>query len=206
MPELTDAELELLPLVEGMSAARRKLYVTALRLFAEHGYHAISVRDITDALGQRSGALYAHVASKQELLYQLMRIGVSEHRDRLRAAVLDAGSEPADQLRALVRSHVLVHLAYPDLARLVSREARSLDDAQREGAQAVIHETERTLLDVIERGQRLGSFRADTDPLLAGAAIGGMGVRVPEWWTPAVPRTPEQIADTYAEFALRLFR
>lgn len=187
-----------------MSAARRKFYVTALGLFAERGYHAVSVRDITDALGQRPGALYAHAASKQDLLCELVRIGVSEHRDRLRAAVLDAGSEPVDQLRELVRSHVLTHIAYPDLARLVSRETRSLDDAQRAVAQAVVHETERTLLDVIERGQRQGVFRGDADAYLAVIAIGGMGVRVSEWWSPAVPRTPAQVADTYTEFALRL--
>ena len=206
MTDLIVDDVDLLPRVAGMSAARRKLYVTALRLFAERGYHAISVRDITDALGQRPGALYAHASSKQHLLYELVRIGVTEHRDRLRAAVLEAGGDPVDQLRDLVRAHVRVHLAYPDLARLVSRETRSLDDAQRASAQTAVHETERTLVDVIERGQRRGDFRADADPYLVVMAIGGMGVRTPEWWTPDSPYTPDQVADAYADLALRLLR
>lgn len=192
-----------LPAVGGLSPARRRLYLTALELFAERGFHAISVRDIADALGQRPGALYAHVTSKDQLLYELIRIGLSEHRDRLRAALLDAGSDPAAQLRALVRAHVLVHLAYPDLARVVNRDIRSLDDARRETAMAVLDETERTLLDVIARGQQHGVF-AEVDAFLAGRAIGGMGARTPEWWTPAAPRDAEQVAEAYARFALAI--
>ncbi|MDR1237956.1 MAG: TetR/AcrR family transcriptional regulator, partial [Propionibacteriaceae bacterium] len=135
-----------LPVIDGLRPARRRLYATALRLFSERGYHAVSVHDITDALGQRPGALYAHAASKQQLLYELTRIGVTEHRNRLRAAVLEAGAEPEAQIRALVRAHVLVYLNYPELARLTIHETRSLDDAQRASAEAIVHETELTLL------------------------------------------------------------
>ncbi len=187
----------------GLTPARRTLYATALRLFADRGFHAVSVRDITDALGQQPGALYAHASSKQELLADLVGIGVADHRDRIRGAVLDAGADPVAQLRALVRAHVFSHLSYPDLARLTAREMRSLDDGRRAIAQAAVHETERTLLDVIRRGRGLGVF-GDVDPFLAVTAIGAMGVRIPEWWSPGCARPAREIADTYAEFALRL--
>jgi AcrR family transcriptional regulator len=200
-PEIADS----LPPDAGLSPARRRLYVTALRLFGEHGYHAVSVRDITDALGQRPGALYAHASSKQELLFALIRLGTAEHRDRVRGAVLEAGSDPVEQLRALVRAHVLVYCDYPELAGLTIREARALDAAQRAEVRAVVGETERTLMDVITRGQRLGEF-GEVDELLIGSALGGMGAQLAGWWTPAAPRTAEQIADTYADYALRLVR
>ncbi len=187
----------------GLTPARRRLYATALRLFADRGFHAVSVRDITDALGQQPGALYAHAASKHQLLADLIALGVADHRDRIRSAVLDAGADPVAQLRALVRAHVLAHLAYPELARLTSRELRSLDDGRRAIAQATVHETESTLLDVIRRGRRTGDF-GDVDEVLAVAAIGAMGVRLPEWWSPDSPRSAADVADTYAEFALRL--
>ncbi len=187
----------------GLTPARHRLYATALRLFADRGFHAVSVRDITEALGQQPGALYAHAASKHQLLADLIALGVADHRDRIRSAVLAAGTDPVAQLRALVRAHVLAHLAYPDLARLTARELRSLDDRRRATAQATVHEAESMLLDVIRRGRRSGAF-GDVDDLLAVAAIGAMGVRLPEWWTPAGPRSAAEIAETYAEFALRL--
>ena len=196
-------ETAVLPDVTGMSNARRRLYTTALLLFAEHGYHAVSVRDITDELGQQPGAFYAHARSKQELLAELVRIGVTEHRDRLRAAVLEAADDPVEQLRALVRAHVLVHLEYPALARVFSREVRSLDPEQQASLAGIVSEARLELLAVIARGQTTQVF-GDVDTVLVATVLGDIGVRLPEWWTPEFPRTRDQIADTYAEFALKL--
>lgn len=192
-----------LPPGRKITASRRRLFSMALQLFGARGYHAVSVRDITDALDQQPGAIYAHVSSKQELLFELIKIGLEEHRDQLRAAVLAAGSDPVDQIRGLVRAHVMANLNHPALARVVAQEIRSLDSHQRELALAVRAEAESTLTEVIERGQRLGRF-SETDPYLAVTAIGAMGIRAAEWWSPHAPRTPHQVAETYAEFACRL--
>jgi AcrR family transcriptional regulator len=193
----------LLPRRAGLSTARNRLFSTALVLFGQRGYHGVSVRDITDQLGQKPGAIYAHVQSKQELLFELVRIGHAEHRDWLRAALLDAGSDPAAQITAIVRAHVLVHLEFPALARVSNHESRFLDEAQRDAVHAVRSESELMLLDVIERGTRLGRFSVD-DPSLAVTSIGAMGIQTAEWWTPESPRSPEQIADTFAAFALKI--
>lgn len=193
----------LLPPLPGVSESRRRLYETAIAQFADLGFHGISVRDLAGALGQQPGALYAHVASKQELLFELMTIGVRTHRDELKAALLDAGRNPEDQVRALTRAHVHVHVRYQALARLTNREASALTIEQSEAVAAIRRESETMFVDVIERGRTLGAFRVD-DPLLAVYAIGAMGLRVAEWWTPAADRSADQIADTYADFAVRL--
>jgi hypothetical protein len=36
------------------------------------------------------------------------------------------------------------------------------------------------------------------------AAIAAMGLRVSEWFEPGGPRSVDEVADTYAEFALKL--
>jgi AcrR family transcriptional regulator len=193
----------LLPHAPELSDSRRRLFEAAIVLFGDRGFHGVSVRDLASALGQQPGALYGHVTSKQELLFELMTLGIRAHRDELKAALLDAGREPEEQVRALTRAHVLVHLRYQPLARLTNRESRALTDEQRASVALVRGESERMFFDVIERGRGLGTFRAD-DPLLTVYAIGAMGVRAAEWWTPEVDRTPDQIADTYADFAVRL--
>jgi AcrR family transcriptional regulator len=193
----------LLPHDPELTDARRRLYETAIVLFGEHGFHGVSVRDLAGALGQQPGALYAHVASKQELLFQLVCVGVRHHRDELKAALLDAGRDPQDQARALTRAHVLVHLRYQALSRVTNRETRALTEAQRATFVGVRRESEQLFLDVLERGTRLGDF-PEQDPFLAVTAIGAMGVRAAEWWTPETGRTHDQVADTYADYALRI--
>jgi AcrR family transcriptional regulator len=163
----------------------------------------VSVRDLTGALGLHASALYAHASSKQHLLGDLVRIGHEEHRDQLRLSLLEVGSEPAEQIAALTRAHVRVHATYPLLTRVCNRELRAVPDEQRDAILAIRLESERLFLDVIERGQRLGAFNAD-DGMLAVAAIGAMGMRVAEWWTPEVGITIDHVADTYAAFAVKL--
>jgi len=185
------------------SPAKRRLYEAALELFGRDGYHAVSIRDIANALGQQSSAIYFHVSSKQDLLYDLALIGHRSHFEALRDALMDAGSDPEEQLRAVMRAHVATHLDYPLMARLTNRELGSLQPEQREAVLAIRSQAEQITVDVIERGVRLKAFVCD-DPFLAAKCIGAMGIRLPEWWTPEAPRTREQILDRYADYAVRL--
>jgi AcrR family transcriptional regulator len=193
----------LLPAAPEWSEARRRLFETAIVLFGERGVHGVSVRDLMGALGQQPGALYGHVASKQQLLYELVRLGYTEHNRWVRDALLSAGSDPVDQMRALTRAHVLAHLTYPALAKVTNREARALDPEQLEELTAILHDSERVFLDVMERGQRLGVFHVD-DPVLALAAIAAMGVRAAESRTIDPTYSPERVADTYAGYAVKI--
>ena len=58
-----------------MSTRRSQLTREAARLFAEKGYHGTSMGDLAEAMGVHKGSLYAHISSKQDLLYDTMREG-----------------------------------------------------------------------------------------------------------------------------------
>jgi AcrR family transcriptional regulator len=204
MSELTATAPALLPPVDGLTSARRRLYEAALILLGSRDYDSVSVRDITDALGQHPTAIYAHVASKQDLLYRLMRIGHELLRDRLRAAVLGADSNPTSQVEALVRSHVLTHLEFPALARMLNRNRAHLTEEQSELINLLISDCRQMLSDVVDRGIHQGEFNP-IDTELAITTISAIGVASAEWWTPD-RGAPEHIADVYATYALRMLR
>lgn len=50
-----------------MSVTKENILLTALRLFAQDGYKAVSVRSITGELGMTKGALYKHYKNKQDI-------------------------------------------------------------------------------------------------------------------------------------------
>lgn len=181
----------------------RRLQEAALVLFAERGFHAVSVRDIAKAVGVRPSALYAHFESKQHLLENLLRIGHEEHRDQIRLQLLEAGSDPAEQLSAVTRAHVRVHATYPLLTRVCNRELGGLLDEHRQAVLTIRLDANQILLDVVERGQRLGVF-ATVDPMLAVAAIGAMGIRVAEWWRDDIDLTIDELEETYVSFARKI--
>ena len=49
-----------------------------LRLIFEHGYAAMSLRDLAAEVGIQVGSLYNHISTKQELLFELVQDHVNE--------------------------------------------------------------------------------------------------------------------------------
>lgn len=189
---------------------RRRIYEQALILFADRGYHGVSMRDIAQACGIKASSIYAHLASKEQLLYDLIVMAHEEHREGLRDALLGAGSEPADQLRAVVAAHVRFHAEYSMLATVGNNEMHALSEENAADVQAIRAGDLQIFTDVIERGVKLGHFNCP-DPFLATAIVGSAGIRVAVWFPMAKVLYPgareytaDEIAEAYAEFALKI--
>src|SRR3569623_212662 len=58
-----------------MSARREELTRIAARLFAERGYQGTSLADLAEALGVQKPSLYHHIASKEDLLWDVAQAG-----------------------------------------------------------------------------------------------------------------------------------
>ena len=194
-----------LPLRPELSPARRRLFETALALMSRHGYHGVSVRDIVKELDQHPTAIYAHVKSKQELIFELVRIAHEELRDRVREAMLTTGTDPVEQLRAVVSSNVLTHLTYPELARVAHSEHDRLTDAQKAVIEVYRVDLGQLLRDVVHRGVTQGVFRS-SDTEITVVAIITMGVRIVDFWTADMGVDIQHIAATHAELAVRMLR
>lgn len=175
----------------------------ALRLFAEHSYGATSIRDIASEAGIQPASLYSHYPSKEHVLAEIARIGHEELDRCLRAALLEASPDPRRQVAALVHAHVLLHATYPVLAVVVNSELHALSPESAAPSLALRREAEELLVGIMERGLRLGVFEVPI-PLLVPPAIAAMGARVANWYSPDCGLSPEQVAEQYAGFALRL--
>lgn len=192
------------PLPEaGLSPARRVILETALQLCAERGYSGTSIRDIAAACGLQGPTLYSHYPSKEAVLAELLRIGHDEHLRCVSAAMLDCEPDPRAQIRAWTSAHVRFHTDFPMLAVVTNSELHMLSAEALAPILSVRKQAEQILRDIIERGRTRKLFQM-IDPWLSAAAIGGMGLRVAFWFAPGGSFTAATVADTYAEFALRL--
>lgn len=183
--------------------ARGRILGAALRLFADRGYGGTSVRDICTAAPAQATTLYAHYPSKEHVLAEIIQLGHDEHHRRLRDALLASQPDPREQLSALVCAHVLTHCEYSMLAVVATAELHALSATRAAPILALRAQSERLLVEVIERGIQQGLFDVP-DTHLALRAIGGMGVRVAYWYEPGCGRTPDQVADIFTEFARRI--
>ncbi|HET9089910.1 MAG TPA: TetR/AcrR family transcriptional regulator [Acidimicrobiales bacterium] len=108
------------------SAHRRdQLVAAAARLFAERGFHGVSIEEIGASVGISGPAVYKHFPSKDAVLAALL-VGVS--RDLLeegRRRVADAPT-PDDALERLLAFHADFTLARPELIRVQDRDLGNL--------------------------------------------------------------------------------
>jgi AcrR family transcriptional regulator len=192
-------------LPEGVTppGTRGRILHAALRLFAEYGFHGTSIRDLARATEINSATLYAHYAAKEDILAELIALGHVELYNGLWTAVSAAGPSASDRLVALVRAQVYMHADYPLLAVVANNEMHALSPEKAAPALSLREQARQLLYRVLQDGVSSGEFAID-DQMLAAIALGSIGIRVANWFGPDQPYTRDQVADTFAGYALRI--
>ncbi|MGV9833602.1 TetR/AcrR family transcriptional regulator [Nocardia niigatensis] len=176
----------------GPGETRERIVHAALELFAEQGFHGTGVAEIGERADVQRGALYYHIGSKEELLWQILA-------DYTRLMLADAerianGSDhPVAKLRKLIHSHVrliidnrrAVAIQLRDGGALSGERARELQEL-RDGLQARWQQ-------VIDAGQAAGVLRT-ADHVVTNSLLGMLN-SVTFWYRPDGQHTPEEIAD-----------
>ena len=162
---------------------RDDVIAAAGRLFAEQGYHATSMRDVGRQLGLYGSSLYAHVASKENLLVAIVERGAGLFRASADTALALDGS-PAERLRTLIRGHIDVVLDHPDEVRTFLNEAGALDETHRARIVSYRNTYEQSFRETIAAGVDDGSFGQDTD--IATASIFTLSIlnALERWYDP----------------------
>lgn len=177
-----------------------KVADAALRLFARHGYAAVSMRQIAAEVGVQAGALYNYTPDKQSLLFDLMR----GHMDELIAASDAQGSTgaPRDWLEAFVRFHILFHLARPDAVFISYMELRNLTPENFTVIEGLRRSYEDRLETILKAGTDAGVF-AVADTKITTLAIIAMLTGVTTWYRASGRLSSEGVAELYWDMVRR---
>jgi TetR/AcrR family transcriptional regulator, cholesterol catabolism regulator len=176
-----------------MSTRRSELTREAARLFAEKGYHGTSIGDLAKAMGVQKGSLYAHIASKHDLLYETMREGASAFHAALDSIPEDAS--PTEKIRLALRGHLRVVAEQLDVATVFVREWRYLEGEQREEILAERRRYEDRVRALFREGRELGVLRTDLDDATAALLSLSAANWAYTWLQPG--RDTDELADRF---------
>jgi TetR/AcrR family transcriptional regulator, cholesterol catabolism regulator len=193
----------------GGTPLQAKLAEAAIELFYAHGAPATTVREITGACGLTPGALYNHFASKEHLLFVLVRDIHLQVDSQMAAAVAAAGPDPASQLAATVRFLVAHTAGYKKRSRVANREFTLLTGAQRQEVRGIRREMRDRLTGILLAGAQQGVFglvggNDVAAATLCSATISNMCVHISEWTLEHYPLGIVDLQDRFALMALRL--
>lgn len=110
----------------GTPHRRQQILDTAATLFAERGFHGVSVHDIGSAVGVSGPALYKHFAGKDDILTQSLT-AISERLLAEGRARIASADDPRAALDALIAWHIDFALGNPALIVIQAREWSNLD-------------------------------------------------------------------------------
>ncbi|MFC9746460.1 TetR/AcrR family transcriptional regulator [Streptomyces niveus] len=185
------------------SADRRTgIRLAALRLFAVQGYRATTMTDIGAAVGIRGPSLYKHVASKHELLAEIMT-GTMEQLIADNIAAVAGTYDVREQLRRSVEAHIRYHARHRLEAFVGNREIGNLEQRDQDRVLSRRSDYERRYRELIERGVAEGVFDVRS-ARIASYSILDMGIGVASWFNEGGEFSVDQLAYQYGDMALRI--
>jgi AcrR family transcriptional regulator len=183
---------------------RQQIEDAASALFRERGYAATSVRDIAQALNIQGPSLYAHVASKEDVLWSI----VTRAADRFNAEVgplASATVPPPQRLRDMIRGHVTVVTSAQKDAAVFLHEWRFLSAERRAEVAARRDAYEGLFRDAIADGVRAGYFQPVDTKLTAMAILSALN-GIATWYRREGIMSADEIADNFADLFINALR
>jgi TetR/AcrR family transcriptional regulator len=182
-------------------ARRRELLAAATAVFSERGYRAASMSDIAAKLGMGKASLYHYVTSKEEVLIELYEDVLRENVIAARR-IASAGSTARDALAELITDRVAYTCRNQELLRVFFEEEAELPARQQSRLISVRHEYERTLLEMVARGEGAGEFTLTTTPQIFVNTVLGAANWTYKWYQPQGPLSPEELGSQMAKILL----
>jgi len=174
----------------------------AAQLFHTHGYEATSLRAIAAGVGIKVGSLYNHMASKDELLVEIMTTVLEDLIAEVDSAVEAAGDDAIERLSSGVGAHLRFHAQHARDTFIGNSEIRALQPDQRRIIRKRRKEFEDRMQDLVQtaaasRGVELLDLRLQTYAVLA------LGMHVASWFRHSSAASLDHVVVVYTELTLR---
>lgn len=172
----------------------------AIELIAKHGFEAMTLRDLADHVGLQPGSIYRYIATKDQLLVDIM----AEHMEALLAAwhAIDrADADPKSRVENFVDFHIRYHFERQKEVVIANLELRSLSPDARRAAVALRRTYERELKQILDAGIAQRAF-PPIDSGIATYAIISMLTGVCFWYSPKGRLAPDEIIAIHKQLVL----
>ena len=176
---------------------RRRILDAAAVEFQRHGYTDARLVDIAQRAGMQAGSLYHHFASREELVTEVLHLGIDAVSEHVRQAVdaMTRDASPIERLATAVRAHTLAVLevsefgtAQAKLSGQVGAEIARTYRAKQRAYGAYWHE-------LLAAAQRAGEIAADADLVTVRLLAFGAMNWTCEWFKSSRGRTANAVAD-----------
>jgi len=179
---------------------REAIMSAGLELIYEHGYEAVTIRQLAAAVNLTQGAIYNHLENKQQLLYELVR----EHMTDLLAELANAMSgltEPRERLLRFIAFHIEYHATRRREIYIGNSELRSLTPPNKAEILGLRTRYEDAFIAILQAAHDAGLVRVSNAKITAYAIL-AMLTGISAWYNPSKPLELEALARIHTDLVL----
>ena len=153
-----------------MNKTKRKIFEASMKLFAEKGYDATSIEEITATVGVAKGTLYYHFSSKEEIFNFLVEEGIKllqNSVDIKTAKFLNY----IDKLKAIILIQIKIVVKYEDLITILLSQFWG-NEARNQKCKKHILEYIKQIEEIVEQGIENGEIKKGNPQAIASEIYG----------------------------------
>ena len=153
-----------------MNKTKRKIFETSMKLFAEKGYDATSIEEITATVGVAKGTLYYHFSSKEEIFNFLVEEGIKllQNSIDIKTAKL---SNYLDKLKAVVLIQIKIVVKYEDIITILLSQFWG-KEARNQKCKKHVDDYINTIENIVKEGIAVGQIKEGNPEAIASEIYG----------------------------------
>jgi len=176
------------------------LLSTAVRTFADKGFFATTMRDLSRETGMSLAGMYYYVTGKEELLALIQKRTFSDVLEGAESAVKSA-NDPIEGLKRLIHHHVTFFAEHMDEMKVLSQEAESLSETWQVKIDSLKRRYVELMTEVLEAVDR--GDPGSVPPRVAAYALFGMMNWIYTWYDVQGSISPDELAQHFTEIYLQ---
>jgi AcrR family transcriptional regulator len=187
---------------QAQPTSKERIIKAAAELFADRGYHAVGMTDLQQAVNLGRGSLYHHINSKEELLFDIVKVYIFELSEE--AEVARGIKDPVKRLQALGSGLVEKITSHQAELTVCFREVQSLTENRHKEVLDLHAKYEKVWKETFIEGSKSGVFREYDGIVLKGLL--GMFYYSYLWIKPGTKLDTKAIADHLNDLSLRMLK
>lgn len=153
-----------------MNKTKRKIFEMSMKLFAEKGYDATSIEDITGAVGVAKGTLYYHFSSKEEIFDFLVEEGIKLLQNSIDIKTAKY-SNYLDKIKAIILIQIKIVNKYEDIINIILSQLWGKEKRNKK-CQELVYDYINKIEDFVKEGIRAGQIKEGDSKVIASEIYG----------------------------------
>ncbi len=155
---------------EKMSKTKRRIFNTAVQIFAEKGYDNASIEEITAIAGVAKGSLYYHFEKKEDIFDMLLEEGLKLLKNNIEIKTKEC-TTALEKIKAIILVQIKVTVKYEAFLNVVFSQIWG-EEVKNQKCKRAVFDYIKIIEEVIEEGIKNGEFYDGNVEALASGIFG----------------------------------